>query len=325
MNSNTLNLLLSYLNAAGKDVAQGHPMQFNNVNDVTRNYLASKSYQAQQQQYMSMLSKILGGGGKISMDGKGINLSIPHDVMNPFADMTPIPHQTTSSQSTSSPSSPSPSPVQGTNLSMLRSLLMGSFQGGQPGSASLAGLSPDMLANAFKDAFNTASLDELVRNDRLKNALSVMKATAPPPPPPPPKDTRTTAIKNFEYTAQHPEFLKYLKEVAQAGAPKIENVIQKSKELAKLQGQKYFENPSWVDDVNRYLNTNAVQNQLIHYIDDPNEYARQKALLSADYIKNKIISGGGKIQNVRYDEASHEMVWTVKWPSGDVTEVRHGI
>ena len=322
MNSNTLNLLLSYLNAAGKDIAQGHPMQFNNVNDVTKNLIASKSYQQQQQQYLSMLSRLLGGGGKLSMDGKGINLSIPHSTtgvdLSPPQNMTPINSQTTS---------PQPTPSNDTNL-WIKSLLgeaPSPFSEGQLGNASLAGLDPNMLASAFGNALDTSKLEEGVRNDRLKNALAVMKATAPPPPPPPPKDTRTSLIKDFEYANQHPGLLKYQKELAQAGAPKIENVIQKSKELAKLQGQKYFENPSWVDDVNKYLNTNEVQNQLIQYIDNPNEYNKLKATFSADYIKNKIVSGGGKIQNVRYDKASHELVWTVKWPSGDVTEVRHGI
>jgi len=67
-------LFLQYLNAAGQDILAGEP--------IGKNVGAATSQNIQSQNFAKMLSKMLGGGGKVSFDKDGLSLKAPTEAIN---------------------------------------------------------------------------------------------------------------------------------------------------------------------------------------------------------------------------------------------------
>ena len=122
-------------------------------------------------------------------------------------------------------------------------------------------------------------------------------------------------------------FDKWLTEQHKSKAIKITTAekIEEKKAFADLEGQFYFKNPRWVDDVNRYIESIGPSLFLSN-----DKLAKSKAIVG--YIESKIAAGGGKIvpstdnpEGVKFDKDGRTMVWSVEWPSGDKETIRHAV
>jgi len=170
------------------------------------------------------------------------------------------------------------------------------------------------------------------------------------------KDERTAAIKNYEYALQQgfkgsfeqfmdraktthqkdyeyyvtqerqmgrepKPFNEWMLDVAKAGGLSIGEIVGRKKALAEVAGQLYFKDPKWVNDVERYLKSEPVRIRILTADDEQLETARE----TVRFIENKIKAGGGVIEDVKLSEDERTMIWTVKWPSGDVEVIKHDI
>lgn len=128
-----------------------------------------------------------------------------------------------------------------------------------------------------------------------------------------------------------PELMKAAKELATAGATRISlgEKLEEKKALAAIEGQNYFKNPKWIDDVSKHLESESTQRILDLVPGKGEEYTknvkRARAEESIKYIEAKIVGGGGTIEDVQWGPDKKTMIWTVKWPSGDTEKIRYGI
>jgi len=118
-----------------------------------------------------------------------------------------------------------------------------------------------------------------------------------------------------------PELLKLEKDLKAAGAPKItigEKMSEQS-QLSKLAGQKYFDNPKWVDDVTKHIGSDAIRSELI-MSDTPDQ---DRATEVIKYVRRKITGGGGRIIDYRLAEDGKTLIWNVQWSTGKTQEVSY--
>lgn len=120
-----------------------------------------------------------------------------------------------------------------------------------------------------------------------------------------------------------PEIMKGAKELARSGATRISigEKLAEKKAFADIQGQLYFKDPDWVGDLSKHMSSKAVRSATV-LSDDP---GTTKAKEQVKFIESKISAGGGAIQDVKFAEDGKTMIWTIKWPSGDIEEVKHAI
>lgn len=119
-------------------------------------------------------------------------------------------------------------------------------------------------------------------------------------------------------------FNDWLVAMRKAGATNIDlsTKLAETKAKAELGGQLYFEDPKWTKDVDTKVDAfNKDQAWLIEEKDRP--LATAKVKIRA--IEEKIIAGGGQVQGVNWGEDGKTMIWKVKWPSGDVKEIRYAV
>lgn len=119
-------------------------------------------------------------------------------------------------------------------------------------------------------------------------------------------------------------FNDWLVAMKKAGATNIDlsTKLAETKAKAELGGQLYFEDPKWTKDVDTKVDAfNKDQAWLIEEKDRP--LATAKVKIRA--IEEKIIAGGGQVQGVNWGEDGKTMIWKVKWPSGDVKEIRYAV
>ena len=166
------------------------------------------------------------------------------------------------------------------------------------------------------------------------------------------KDERTAAIKNFEYAKEkgfsgsfeqfqdnakttHKKdydeakssgykgtFNEWMLEMAKAGATTIGDITGREKAKGELEGQMYFKDPKWTDDVDEHMEDKSVRQKLMNAEDPTKAHASEKVT----FIENRIMAGGGTIESIEWaDDGKKVMIWTVKWPSGDTEKIRHGI
>ena len=136
-------------------------------------------------------------------------------------------------------------------------------------------------------------------------------------------DSRTTHEKDYDravkdgYTGT---FNEWMLEMRKAGATRITlgEKLEEKKAVSELQGQLYFQDPKWVDDVSKYISDKAVRSRILTS-DDPNAERREVGR----YIDRKIEAGGGTIQSVKWSEDGRTAVWTVQWEDGTVGTVRY--
>uniref|UniRef100_A0A6H1ZAN1 Uncharacterized protein n=1 Tax=viral metagenome TaxID=1070528 RepID=A0A6H1ZAN1_9ZZZZ len=166
------------------------------------------------------------------------------------------------------------------------------------------------------------------------------------------KDERTAAIKNFEYaqergyrgdfeqfqdvskTAHQKDFAaarkdgytgsfnEWMLEMAKAGAINLSEIVERKAATEDVSAKKYFTDPKGlVRDVDKHINSEEVQNQLMKYIKDPRQREIETIRAKEKFIVSKINASGGKIVDQKLD--GRTFVFTVKWPDGTTSEVRH--
>lgn len=122
---------------------------------------------------------------------------------------------------------------------------------------------------------------------------------------------------------EDPELMQATKELAKSGATKISlgEKLSEKKALANLQGQLYFKDPDWVDDLSKHMSSKDVRSTTL-FADDP---ITAKAEEKIKFIESKISAGGGSVQDVKFGDDGKTMIWTIKWPSGDTEVIKYAI
>jgi len=177
------------------------------------------------------------------------------------------------------------------------------------------------------------------------------------------KDERTNAIKNYEYAQTEaggsfkgsfeeyqnsawtghkkdyeeavaggyrgpndtePDFNTWLRDItALGGGLTLGEKLTEIKAKAGLKGQTYFKDPKWTEDLNKYMSSDEVQNELFKM--ETGEQEQKTSEVKVQFIEDKITAGGGKVEGVKFAEDNKTMIWTVKWPSGDIEEIRYAV
>jgi hypothetical protein len=166
------------------------------------------------------------------------------------------------------------------------------------------------------------------------------------------KDERTSAIKNYEYAQSkgysgsfeqfqdlakttHQKdfeqaksggytgsFNQWMFDMAKAGAINLGDVVERKKATEDIDAQKYFTNPKGLAaDIDKYIASEEVQNQLFAYATDPKKRETETIRAKENYIIRKIAAAGGQIISSKLD--GRTFVFKVKWPDGDISEVRY--
>lgn len=166
------------------------------------------------------------------------------------------------------------------------------------------------------------------------------------------KDERTAAVKNYEYaqtkgykgsfeqfqdaarTSQQKNyeqaknegykgtFNEWLLSLAKAGAMNLGDLLEKERGKGEVKGQLYFTDPKGlVADVDKYVSSEEVQNNLFQYASDPRKMEVETIRAKEKFIRRKITSSGGEIVDEKLD--GRTFVFTVKWSDGTTSEVRY--
>jgi len=142
------------------------------------------------------------------------------------------------------------------------------------------------------------------------------------------RDARTTHEKDYERAIKKGgykgTFQEWLKEMTALGGGL--NLSEK-RDVAEMQSEvknkSYFTDPKGLpNDIDRYINSEDVQNSLFQLADDPKKLNIRKAELEAEYIRSTLVSSGAKILGVTSD--SRTLIWKVQYKDGSIGEVRRG-
>ena len=288
-------LFLQYLSGAGADIASGKGLG-PNVNAITQQNI-------QTQNMMKFMQQLLGpDGSKGTFSKAGVNLTIPKENAmvagalqggeSDEAAPTSTPTQNTT------PAAPASIPVQGGGSSVANPF-SGNFS-----PSDLAGLTPQDLTAVFG---MKASMEDS-EADRIKEVLDRLEPSA--------------REKYLRSLMADPKLKDIAIELARAGAINLSDKVEEKKVLSELGGQTYFNNPKWVDDVQKQVATfDKDQAWLLPEKDRP--LARSKVVVRA--VEDKIAAGNGTIKTVVMDKDNRTMVWTVQWPSGDIKTIKQAI
>ena len=136
-----------------------------------------------------------------------------------------------------------------------------------------------------------------------------------------------TERENFLRAAMDdPDLMRAARGLARSGATRISlgEKLEEVKAKAGLKGQTYFKDPKWTNDLDKHISSEDVQNELFQ-LEEGDVKDTKKAEYKVEFIENKITAGGGSVQDVKWDDDGTTMIWTVKWPSGDVEEIRYAV
>jgi len=192
---------------------------------------------------------------------------------------------------------------------------------------------------------DTARINSLLQTSKFYNELS--------------QQDRTAATKNYEYAVGqgyrgtfdefHKEsktthqkdynsavaggyegtFHEWMLEMAKTGAAQFNFGETAAKAKAGAEGRAeaerktYFTSPGGLSkDLSKYMESEGVADTLFKMsLDNPNNIPMLKSRLAEQFIDGKIEAVGGKIVDKKLDGKT--FVWTVQWPDGTTTEVRH--
>ena len=169
------------------------------------------------------------------------------------------------------------------------------------------------------------------------------------------KDERTAAIKNYEYAVERgykgsfTDFLdaaktahqkdyeraksegyegtfhEWMLEMSRAGALDLPEFIKRREATEDVKSKKYFSSPKGLaKDVERYIESDDVQNRLIRYANDPRKLKIETARAIENFIRNRIAAAEGMIEK-EWVENGDTFVFKVRWKDGTTSEVRHVI
>ena len=335
-------LFLQYLGAAGQDISAGEPIG-KNVGAVTQQNIQAQSF-------AGLLGKVLKGGGDFKLDKDKFTLSGAPSFLSEGSALGPI--------ASNPPGEVTPSQP-GTAVDTSPTNLMSAFL--NPSGSPLGDISPSDLAGlTTQDIGNVLSLkfakEEIERKKAVtaagvplvdaKTQLALAQAKKAGIP----TDQRTAAIKNYNfaqaqgYTGSFTDFKNatetthkkdydtaveggysgsfhdWMLEMAKAGAINLGEVTARKAAVEDISAIKYFTDPKGLSqDINKFINSNDIQNQLIQV--EGAERGRKKAQLTETFITSKIASAGGIITDSKLE--GRTFVWTVQWPDGTTSEVRH--
>lgn len=211
------------------------------------------------------------------------------------------------------------------------------------------------IENAYKDALTKKALAD-IENDKAiyqvpgsnvmlnaKDWIAYQKLN---------KESQSAAVKNYEYAQSQGftgsfvefensaktthqkdyagavaggykgDFHNWMLEMAKAGAINLGGKLEEKKALSELEGQLYFNNPKWTEDINKQT-AEFDKNQAWLVPEKDRPLAKSKVIVKT--IEDKIAAGSGAIQSVTMDKDGKTMVWTVKWPSGDVKTIKQAV
>lgn len=348
-------LFLQYLSAAGQDILAGEPIG-KNVNAVTQQNIQS-------QNFMKILSKMLGSGGKATIDKDGLSFKAPTETIKGvfgsegmLGEHKAVPEpgveipKTNQNQSNLSAFNLTPSQLGNVNP----------FVGSQSGitASDLAGLTTADISNIMQLGLGAEQLKQKKVNDiidAMYKTAKISKINKEMEG----KDERTVAQKNYEYaraqgykgsfeswekdartthmkdyeeavkSGYKGSFQTWLEKMATLGGVKISlsEKLTEMKEKEGLKGQLYFKNPDWIDDLGKYINGKEVRQKVLGAPGKGDEYNRNVAKIKTEetvgYIEGKVTAGGGEIVSRDYDKSTRTVTWTVKWPSGDTEKVKY--
>jgi hypothetical protein len=331
-------LFLQYLAGAGQDIGSGNPLG-TNVNAVTNQNI-------QTQNFAGLLQHMLGGGvpgGKVVADDKGVKFDVPKSALS--QDIPNLNDQDGTKATGSVTPTQNPTSNVNPNLgqqNLLRSLLLGGgigttnpFVTDMPKMtpSDLAGLTPQNIALAFQvkqaqDEMNIKALSGakeklpvdqqnylLAKQEGFKGSFIDFKDAA-----------KTIHQKDYEAARSSGyggSFQQWLMDMRKAGAGSttvnLTTKLAEKKAFGDLKGQLYFADPEWVDDVNKYMSSPTIQDSLFTSKNPTQTRSEEKV----KYIEDKIVAGGGSIEDVKLD--GRMMEWKVKWPSGDTKTIRQPV
>lgn len=122
-----------------------------------------------------------------------------------------------------------------------------------------------------------------------------------------------------------PKLMRAEKSLRQAGATNIslDTKLTEKKAMSELGGQLYFNDPKWTSDLDKHMEKADFANvpgKGAEYVANVNKAKMREKI---NFIESKIIGGGGSIVGVK--KKGKMGIWTVKWPSGDIKEIRYGL
>lgn len=137
----------------------------------------------------------------------------------------------------------------------------------------------------------------------------------------------TTQFKNYLSTLEPNEspsgkgFESYqVKMATLTGGQPLEDKVREKEAFADVKTKKYFTDPSGLaKTIDDRINSEEVQNRLFSL--DPSEKPRALSAEKSSIIANEITAAGGDIVDRRQEGSIR--IWTVKWPDGTTSEVRH--
>jgi hypothetical protein len=150
--------------------------------------------------------------------------------------------------------------------------------------------------------------------------------------------TPTDHIKMLRQMQVDPQLMDMEMKLRQAGATNIDLGIAKKQAMNKLEGESYFSDPKWTKDIESHMGTEDVKQKVfdassssknkdktVRAAENKKAESLTKFKETSSYIENKIKAGGGEIIDLKYSSDKRTLVWTVKWPSGATTTVKHDV
>jgi len=135
----------------------------------------------------------------------------------------------------------------------------------------------------------------------------------------------TDKEKFLRAAMKDPDLMEAARGLAKAGATRISlgEQLAKKKAFGELEGQLYFKNPKWIDDVSKHIASDKVQDET--YLLRPEQRTAAIERETVKYIESKIVAGDGTIKDVKWAKDGRTLIWTVLWPSGDRETIKYGI
>lgn len=116
-----------------------------------------------------------------------------------------------------------------------------------------------------------------------------------------------------------PKLMEAARNLAEAQSTKINigEKVETALALSGISGQKYFNDPKWTSELDKYLESDSVRQEWM-FKDNPD---KSKAAMIEKFIEQKITGGGGKITDVRLEGRTG--IWSVTWANGKKQEIKY--
>ena len=350
-------LFLQMLSGGGQALQAGEPISAG-LDPIIQQNIQAQSKVKLQDRYMKMLAAMLGKGVDFKSGADGKTTVSAEDMGTLFSSVLggegggTLASMGSPGQGASKGFAPgselrqSTTPPIDTNL--VNSVLNPSASPlGDITASDLAGLTSEDVSQALAGAVSVAGLRSNIAYRRALTEQARANAARARRP----ADERTTAMRNYAFAQSqgykgtfdqfqgaaetthkrdYDEAVKggyagtfhdWMLEMARAGAINLGEVVERKKALGELEGQLYFKDPDWTDKVTKHLSSEDVANKI--FSTDPEQRQSTREVETVRFIENKIITGGGTIDNVTFTNGI--MTWTVTWPSGDTETISYGI